>query len=84
MRKKARPSPQRRSLREIKPLNLLYKSDILALLRSVTMIIVWVFLFYCLGLSGKEDLIYMFNLNFIFKITERKQGPRLPFNKINT
>lgn len=41
------------------------------------MIIVWVFLFYCLGLSGKEDLIYMFNLNLIFKITGREQGPRL-------
>lgn len=48
---------------EIKPLNLLYKSDLLALLRSVTMIIVSVFLFYCLGLSGKEDLIYMFKFN---------------------
>lgn len=48
---------------EIKPLNLIYKSDVLALSRSVTMRIVWVFLFYCLGLSGKEDLIYMFKLN---------------------
>lgn len=39
----------------IQPVNLIYKSDVLALLRSITMRILWVFILHCLGLSGKWE-----------------------------
>lgn len=56
---------------EIQPsANLIYKSDVFALLRSIRMRILWVSLLYCLGLSGKGEFIYIFNLNLIFKFGE--------------